>query len=81
MNEAVLTDRQRLVITHLLTSRSTEEACRQARINKTTVYEWLKDENFRRELKSQCDVVIERALDTLKTNIAKAAETLIKALG
>jgi uncharacterized protein (UPF0147 family) len=36
--------------------------------------------NFRRELKRQRDLVIERALDSLKANIAKATETLIKHL-
>ena len=34
-----LTERQRRVIPFLLASPSTEEACRRARINKTTVYE------------------------------------------
>jgi hypothetical protein len=79
-DEANLTDRQWRLIVHLLASPSTEEACRRARINKTTVYEWLKDENFRRKLKYQRDLVIERALDSLKANIAKATETLIKHL-
>jgi hypothetical protein len=68
------------VIPFLLASPSVEEACRQARINKTTVYEWLKDETFRQELKSQRDAVIERALDSLKANIRKATETLVKHL-
>jgi Transposase len=72
-----LTDRQLRVIPYLLTSHSTEEACRRARINKTTVYEWLKDETFRRELKRQRDTIIERALDSLKANIAKATKTLL----
>lgn len=75
-----LTERQRRVIPFLLASPSTEEACRRARINKTTVYEWLKDETFRQELKRQRDAVIERALDSLKANIAKATETLVKHL-
>ena len=48
-----LTDRQRRVIPHLLASPSMEEACRRARINKTTVYEWLRDDTFRQELKRQ----------------------------
>jgi len=34
----------------LLASPLTEEACRRAMINKTTVYEWLKDDTFRQEL-------------------------------
>jgi hypothetical protein len=72
-----LTERQRRVIPYLLTSPSTEEACRRAKINKTTVYEWLKDETFRRELKRQRDTIIERALDSLKANISKATKTLV----
>ena len=67
MNEiGGLSDRQRRVIPHLLAAPSTEEACRRARINKTTVYGWLQDETFRQELKQQRDAVIERALDSLK---------------
>lgn len=78
MNEnGGLTDRQRRVIPHLLASPSTEEACRRARINKTTVYEWLRNETFREEFKRQRDAVIERALDSLKTNIAKATKKLV----
>ena len=50
-----LTDSQRRVIPFLLPPPSTEEACRRARINKTTVYEWFKDETFRQELKRQRD--------------------------
>ena len=78
--EQGLTDQQRRVIPFLLASPSVEEACRRARINKTTVYEWLKDEVFREELRQQRDAVIERALDSLKANIAKAIETLVKHL-
>jgi hypothetical protein len=63
-----------------MTSPSTEEACRSARINKTTVYEWLRNEPFREELKRQRDAVIERALDSLNANIAKATKTLVKHL-
>ena len=79
-NNERLTDRQVRVIPYLLTSPSIEEACRRARVHKTTVYEWLKDETFRRELKRQRDAIIERALDSLKANIAKATETLVKHL-
>ena len=75
-----LTDRQQRVIPYLLTSPSTEEACRRARINKTTVYEWLRNKTFREELKRQRDAIIERALDSLKANIAKATKALVKHL-
>jgi hypothetical protein len=79
-DKSTLTERQRRVIPFLLASPSTEEACRRARINKTTVYEWLKDKAFCNELKTQRDAVIERALDSLKASIAKASETLVKHL-
>jgi hypothetical protein len=75
-----LTDRQLRVIPYLLTSASTEEACRRAKVNKTTVYEWLRNETFREELKRQRDAVIERALDSLKANLAKATKTLVQHL-
>ena len=75
-----LTKRQQRVIPYQLASPSTEEACRRANINKTTVYKWLRDETFRQELKRQRDAVVERALDSLKANISKATETLVKLL-
>ena len=40
----------------------------------------LRDETFRQELERQRDAVIERALNSLKTSIAKASETLVKHL-
>ena len=53
----------------------------QARRGKQdTAYTWLKEENFRHELKRQRDELIERALNSLKANIAKATETLVKHL-
>ena len=64
----------------MLVAPSIEEGCKRARISKAAVYEWLKDEAFRQELKRQRDEIIERALDSLKANIAKAGETLVKHL-
>src|ERR1043166_9750663 len=75
-----LTERQRRLTPFLLTSRSTEEACRRARNNKSTVYEWMKDEAFRNELNVQRDAVIDEALQTLKGSIVKATETLVRHL-
>jgi hypothetical protein len=79
-NEGRLTHPQRRVIPFLLASASIEEACRRAKINKSTVYEWLKGENFRRELKRERNAVIERALDSLKANTDKATKTLVRHL-
>jgi AcrR family transcriptional regulator len=75
-----LSARQIRIIPYLLGAVSIEEGCKRARVSKAAVYEWLKDEAFRQELKRQRDAVIERALDSLKANIAKATETMVKHL-
>jgi hypothetical protein len=75
-----LSARQLRAIPYLLGAPSVEEGCKRARVSKAAVYEWLKDETFRHELKRQRDSVIERALDSLKANISKATETLVKLL-
>jgi transposase len=75
-----LTARQMRVIPYLLDAPSIEEGCRRAKVSKVTVYEWLKQENFRQDLKRQRDELIERALDSLKANVSKATETLVKLL-
>ena len=73
-----LSPRQIRVIPYLLVAPSIEEGCKRARISKAAVYEWLKDEAFRQELKRQRAAAIEQALDSLKANLTKATETLVK---
>jgi transcriptional regulator with XRE-family HTH domain len=75
-----LTVKQARVIPYLLASPSIEKGCKRAGVSKAAVYEWLRDETFRHELKRQRDAVIERVLDSLKANISKATETLVKLL-
>jgi AcrR family transcriptional regulator len=75
-----LTAKQARVIPYLFGAPSLEEGCKRAGVSKVTVYEWLKQEIFRQELKRQRDELIERALDTLKANVTKATETLVKLL-
>jgi transposase len=75
-----LTTRQTRVIPYLLDAPSIEEGSKRARVSKVTVYSWLKQENFRQELKRQRDELIRGALDSLKANIGKATETLVKLL-
>jgi hypothetical protein len=75
-----LTARQTRVIPYLLAAPSFEEGCKRAGVSKVTVYAWLKQEIFRQELKRQRDELIERALDSLKANVTKATETLVKLL-
>ena len=81
MNDSkALTARQTRVIPYLLDASSIEDGCKRARVSKVTVYAWLKQENFRQELKRQRDELIRGALDSLKANLSKATETLVKLL-
>jgi len=75
-----LTAKQKRVIPYLLAAPSIEEGCRNARVNKTTVYAWLRDEPFREELRRQRAQVVREAVDTLKANVTKATETFVKLL-
>lgn len=72
-----LTNRQLLAIPYLLNS-SVEEGCKKARVSRTTFYAWLKDDDFKAELKRQRNEIIQNALDRLKSAITKAVEELIK---
>jgi len=73
-----LSGKQVLVISHLLSSPSIERACKKAKIGRTTFYEWLKDKNFRVELKRQRDEVVNQALETLKFSLTKAVKQLVE---
>jgi Transposase len=75
-----LTDRQLRAISHLIAAPSIEQGCKRARVSKAAVYEWLKNESFKAELKRQRDELIRGALDSLKANVSKATETLVKLL-
>jgi len=75
-----LTTKQIRIIPYLLEAPSIEQGCKRAKVSKATVYGWLKNETFRGELKRQREELIERALDSLKANISKATETLVKLL-
>ena len=75
-----LTSKQKRALPYLLEARSIEEGCKRGGVSKATVYEWLKDDVFRNELKRQRNSIIDSAVDTLKANIAKATETLVKHL-
>ncbi|MCM8778667.1 MAG: phBC6A51 family helix-turn-helix protein [Candidatus Omnitrophica bacterium] len=76
--ERKLTNRQLMAISHIINSASIEEASSKAKVSRSTLYKWLKDENFKVELKRQRDEVIRSALDRLKGAITKAVEELIK---
>ncbi|MBI3988822.1 MAG: helix-turn-helix domain-containing protein [candidate division NC10 bacterium] len=61
-----LTPRQRAVITYLVAAPTIEEAARRAKISKTTIYKWLREEAFREVLKAERNRVLQESLDVLK---------------
>ena len=76
----VLTPKQLRVIPFLLESPSIEEGCKKARVAKATFYGWLKEEAFKEALRSQREEVIRGGLETLKANVSRATETLVRLL-
>ena len=75
-----LTARQLRVIPFLLESSSIEEGCKRARVAKATFYGWLKEEAFREALERHREEVIRGGLETLKANVCRATETLVRLL-
>ena len=75
-----LTARQLRIIPFLLESPSIEEGCKRSRVAKATFYSWLKEDAFRQALQRQREEVIRGGLETLKANVSKATETLVRLL-
>jgi len=73
-----LSNRQLLAISQIVASTTLEEARKRAGVSKGTLYNWLRDDAFKAELKRQRDEVIKEALARLKSAITKAVEELIK---
>src|SRR5215831_16468959 len=81
MNEhEALTPKQVRTILCLLEARSFEEGCKRARAGKATVYRWLRQNSFRKELETRTKEMVELALENLKANAIKAVQTLLKHL-
>jgi transposase len=81
MNDSkALTARQTRVIPYLLDASSIDKGCKRAGVSRVTVWQWLKQENFREELKRQRDELVRAALDSLKANVGRATETLVNLL-
>src|SRR5262249_24163773 len=81
MNEhEALTPKQVRTILCLLEARSFEEGCKRARAANATVYRWLRQNSFRKELEARRKEMVELAFENLKANATKAVQTLVKHL-
>ncbi len=76
MSKHKLTDRQIKAIPHIVSSPTYGEGCKKARINRTTLYKWLKIPEFKAELDRQRDEVAAEAFGILSQSLTKAVETL-----
>lgn len=75
-----LTDRQLKAIPIIVTSPTYSEACKKAKLNRTTFYEWLKIPEFKAELDWQRDQIAAEAFGVLSQGLTKAVETLVSLL-
>lgn len=80
MKENTLTQKQQKAIKAILEANSIEEAAKKARISRTSIYNWLKDEYFKECLERERKALFEEGLSALKGAAAKAAKTLIELL-
>lgn len=76
MTEKKLRDRQIKAIPHIVSNPTFEQGCKKARINRTTLYKWLKIPEFKAELNKQRDEVAAEAFGVLSQSLTKAIETL-----
>jgi len=71
-----LTNRQLKAIPIIVTSTTYSEACEKAKLNRTTLYVWLKQPEFKAELDRQRNEVAAEAFGILTQSLTKAVEAL-----
>lgn len=72
-----LSRRQLKAIPFLVGSPTYTQGCEKAKINKTTLYKWLKNPEFKVELDRQRSEIVEAAFGMIAQNIEKAVSTLV----
>ncbi len=71
-----LTTRQLKAIPHIVGSPTYTQGCKKAKINKTTLYKWLKEPEFKAELDRQRDEIAAEAFGVLSQSLTQAVEAL-----
>jgi len=72
-----LSRRQIKAIPFIVSSPTYTQGCENAKINKTTLYKWLKHPDFKAELDRQRDEIASDAFGVLTQNLTKAVEALV----
>jgi phage terminase small subunit len=75
-----LTARQKKAIPVLVTSCTYSQGAQETGISRKTLYEWLKQPQFRAELDRQRDEVVADAFGILTQSLIKAVENLVSLL-
>ena len=76
-SKSKLTPRQLKAIPHIVSSPTYTQGCKKAKINKTTLYKWLKEPKFKAELDRQRDEIAAEAFGVLSQGLTRAVETLV----
>jgi hypothetical protein len=72
-----LSRRQLKAIPFLVSSPTYTQGCEKAKINKATLYKWIKQPEFKCELDRQRNDIVEVAFSTIAQNIEKAVSGLV----
>ncbi len=72
-----LSARQLKAIPVIVASPTYSDGCKTAKINRATLYKWLKIPEFKAELDRQRDEIAAEAFGVLSQGLTKAAETLV----
>jgi phage terminase small subunit len=71
-----LSRRQLRAIPFLVGTATYTQGCEKAKINKTTLYKWLKNPEFKAELDRQRSEIVEAAFGMIAQNVEKAISEL-----
>jgi hypothetical protein len=76
-----LTPKQLGLLAALTCDADIQAACAAAKVSRTTAYRWMKEPAFLNELARQRDAAFSAALDSVKTQAARAVSELTGLLG
>jgi len=77
MSKIKLTARQLKAIPHIVGNSTYTQGCKKAKINKTTLYKWLKEPKFKTELDRQRNEIAAEAFGVLSQSLTQAVEALV----
>jgi hypothetical protein len=75
--ESTLTARQLKFLPVLLASPTYTQACQGGRVSRDTLYEWLRQPQFRAEIERQRGELVAQGFALLSQSVTKAVETLV----